>query len=145
MSAFILHILSLKIQYGQLSKICIKCIQYHECLTKSFSVGGKSRINHSTAKSSSFSPFLGRKSRLFGAFPSTPNSTPFSTPFVKRRQLGAAGAGGGVDADHSSVARLNSFLPQHNQVSISPTLYKQLFCTKVFFETFFSYSLALQF
>ena len=79
-------------------------------------VGGKTRISHSTAKSSGFSPFLGRKSRLFGAFPSTPNSTPFSTPFVKRRELGAAGSGGGVDADHSSVARLNSFLPQHNQV-----------------------------
>ncbi len=69
--------------------------------------GGKNPLSFPNTKGG-LSPFLGRKGRFFGAFPSTPNSTPFSTPFVKRRQL----CGGGDT--HS--ARLNSFLPQHNQI-----------------------------
>ena len=75
--------------------------------------GGKSRnVSHATkTNSSGFSPFLGRKGRLFGAFPSTPNSTPFSTPFMKRRPM--AGGGGQEDISYRSTA---SFLPQHNQV-----------------------------
>ena len=61
---------------------------------------------------SGFSPFLGRKGRLFGAFPSTPNSTPFSTPFMKRRQM----EGGGQEEGTSRSTASSSFLPQHNQV-----------------------------
>ena len=66
-----------------------------------------------------FSPFPNRRKggRLFGTLPSTPTPTPFSTPFLKRRQFGgkdgSSGSGGSVD---SHPAKFNSFLAQHNQI-----------------------------